>query len=287
MGVALSTKTAMTTWAAADEMHVLASGADYRMTLEDLFTEIVVSPVVKTTNRLYFRDTGLSIFSQADSYLNIVSDGATRLGDAVPSNYTQFDSTGHQTMVGTARPWRDQLSDALNIQKSGTGVSLDVTEGTVDFAYNAAYHATFTSADALYLNVQLNHDKDLTSSIYPHIHWFQTKNYIPNFLLEYRWQINLGTKVTSWTKLPCINPAVVYTSGTINQICYASAISVPVGTTLSDIIQFRIYRDTGNVSSQFAGADPYNTGGNATASILAFDVHFQINSLGSTDEYTK
>jgi hypothetical protein len=208
-----------------------------------------------------------------------------RVGSA--SHYTDFDGTGHQTMTGNARPWRDELSDAVSLQQQGAGVSRNVTEGTVDYAYNAAYHATFTSADAMYLNIQLNHDKDLTTAIYPHIHWFQAKDYSPNFLLEYRWQVNGGAKTTSWTKLKCNTLAFTYTTGTIHQISYASAINPPEGSTLSDIIQFRIYRDTGNVSTEFTGNCPYNTGGNATVSILAFDVHFQINSLGSTDEYLK
>lgn len=287
MGSALSSKLAKTTWAATDEIHILSGGVDYKMTLQDLFEEIIVSPIVKTNNAIYFRDSGLRIFSQADSYLNIVADGGIRLGDATPTNYTQFDSTGHQTMVGTARPWRDALADALSLQRSGTGVTANLTEGTVDFAYNAAYHATFTSADAMIINIQMNHDRDLASTIYPHIHWFQAKNYTPNLLFEYRWQINGGTKVTSWTKLKCDSLAFTYVSGTLDQISYAAGISPPVGTTLSDILQLRIYRDTGNVSTLFAGSDPYNTGGNATVSVLAVDIHFQINSIGSTDEYTK
>ena len=76
-------------------------------------------------------------------------------------------------------------------------------------------------------------------------------------------------------------------SGSLHQISYSAAIAVPVGTTISDIVQFRIYRDTSNASGEFAGTCPYNTGGNASTGILSFDVHFQINSLGSDDQYTK
>lgn len=207
----------------------------------------------------------------------------------IDTHYTNFDSTGHQTMVGDARPWRDALTDALNLQKSGTGVALNPTEATVEFASNAAYHATFTSADAVYCNIQLNHDKDLTSSIYPHIHWFQEKAYMPNFLVEYRWQRNGQTKTTGWTAMKCNTPAFNYTPGTtLDQICIGSGISVPSGTNISDIVQFRIYRDTTGVSTTYTGTTcPYNTGGNAVVGVLAFDAHFQINSLGSTDEYTK
>lgn len=216
---------------------------DYFKFSDDIFMD--------STEGIYFRDTALSIFSQADGYLNIVSDTGTRLGDATPTNYTQFDSTGHQAMFGTARPWRDELTDALSLQESGVGVSRNAAEGTVDFAYNSVYTASFTNCDAMYCNMQLNHDKDLTASV------------------------------------KCNSLAFTYTSGTTHQISYSDPIAVPVGTTLSDIVQFRVYRDTTNESGLFTGACPYNTSANATVGVMAFDVHFMINSLGSTDELTK
>lgn len=194
-------------------------------------------------------------------------------------NYTTWDSTsGHQTMTGDARPWRDELRDALSIRSTGTGVSQNNTESTVDFTSTAV-----AANDYLFLNVQLNHDKDLTASIYTHIHFFQASNAVPNFLLQYRWQVNGGSKVTSWTNLKCNTLAFAWGSGTRNNIAYSSPITVPSGTTLSDIVQFRICRDTANVSTLFAGADPYS----GSVGITAFDIHFMTNSLGSDTEYTK
>lgn len=203
----------------------------------------------------------------------------SRIGSS--TDYSLFDATGHQTMAGEARPWRDQLTDAINLKSSGVGVSVNPTESTVDFVYNAA------TSDYIFTNIQLNHDKDLSCAIYPHIHWFQEKAYVPNFLLQYRWQTIGGLKVTGWTDLACNSLAFAYGGFSMHQISYSAHIDVPVGSSISDIVQFRIVRDTGNTSGKFAGADPYNTGGNATASVLAYDVHFQINSLGSTDEYVK
>ncbi len=208
-----------------------------------------------------------------------------RFGTSV--NYTDINSNGHQTMAGDARPWRDELGDALGLQSNGAGVSINLAESTVDLVYNATYNVNPALADFLYKNVQLNHDRDLTASIYPHIHWFQAKNYTPNLLLEYRWQKNGSAKTTAWTKLKCTDLIFPYTSGTIHQISDAAAIAVPVGTTLSDIVQFRIYRDTTNASTEFAGACPYNTGGNASVPVLSFDVHLMINSVGSDSEYIK
>jgi hypothetical protein len=209
-----------------------------------------------------------------------------KIGDE--SNYTNFDTEGHQTMVGNARPWRDELGDALSIKVQGVGITTDLTESVVNFDFNAAYNANPALADFLYKNVQLNHDKDLAVSVYPHIHWLQAKNYTPHLLFQYRWQINGGAKTTGWTFLKCNNLAFPYTPGTtIHQISYSAGIPVPVGSNLSDVIQFRIYRDTTNTAGQFTGNCPYNTGGNASVGVLSFDLHFMLNSIGSNEEYIK
>lgn len=193
-------------------------------------------------------------------------------------NQTAFDTTGHQTMTGNARPWRDEIADALNLKSQGPGVSINATESVAEFVHTAQV------TDYLYINVQLNHDRDLAVNIFPHIHFFQAENKVPNFMLQYRWQLNGGEKTTAWTPLKCNTLAFAYSGTTkVNIAGTASGIAVPVGTTLSDIVQFRVIRDHDNASTLFTGEDPYT----ATVGVLAFDIHFQINSLGSTDEYLK
>lgn len=181
------------------------------------------------------------------------------------------------TPVNTNTPWRDELSDAISLQQSGPGVSRNATESTVDFT------AASNLSDFMYANIQLNHDKDLTSSIYPHIHWFQALNASPNFLIAYRWQINTGTKVTTWTYLTCNNLEVTYSSGTIHQVSYSAPIVPPTNAFMSDIVQFKIFRDNANTSGLFTGADGYA----ATASVIAFDIHFTIDAHGSRLEWSK
>ena len=76
----------------------------------------------------------------------------------------------------------------------------------------------------------------------------------------------------------------------MHQIAYSAAIAVPEGAALSDIVQFRICRDTDDDSNLFGSGEPYeklNDPYTAAVHGMMFDVHFQINSLGSTDEYTK
>lgn len=203
---------------------------------------------------------------------------AHKTGDGGTTDYTEFDETGHQSMAGDARPWRDEYGDAVTLKVQGVGVAPDVAEATMVYATNADLN------DYLYTNRQLNHDRDETSKIYPHIHWLQAENKVPNFLLQYRWQVNGAAKATAWQNLKCQTLAFAYTSGTIHQIVgTASGITPPQGSTVSDIVQFRILRDNANASGAFAGADGYS----AAVHVLSFDVHIQLNSLGSTNQYQK
>ncbi len=230
-------------------------------------------------------DLLLQQYSAAKKTVFMVGDNApfrimvsgSRLGDT--SNYTNFTTYGHQTMVGTARCWRDELGELIGRKTVGARVTDNTTEGTADFSDSCQI-----ADDYKITNVQLNHDKDLTASIYPHLHWFQTSTNVPNWLLQYRWQVNGGVKTTSWTNYKCNTLAFTYPgTGTIHQIAYGAAIVPPSGSTISDIVQFRICRDTDNDSGVFTGADPLT----GTASALSFDLHFMINSLGSDDEYSK
>jgi len=236
---------------------------------------------VDTPRIIMTADVGIGT-TTPDTKLQVV--GALKTGDD-NTNYSNFDTTGHQTMVGNARPWRDEITDALNIKNTGTaGVVIDPAEGTLTFTHGAGL------TDYAYCNMQLNHDKDLTSTIYPHIHWFAAEQaVVPNFMLQYRWQTLGGAKVTSWTDYKC-NTMLTTAPGagaTVHAICgNNTGIAVPGGTSISDIVQFRIIRDHSddNTGSLFSNTDdPYT----ATVHMLAFDCHFQINSLGSTDELTK
>ena len=202
--------------------------------------------------------------------------GETFLGDA--SNYTKFDTSGHQTMIVNARPWRDELGDSVALQQTGVGVSRNADQSYVTFATTANLN------DYMYTNIQLNHDRDSSVNIDPHLHFFQTLNSFPNFLLQYRWQVNGSHASLTWTNITCVVPVFSYPGGVFHQIADTQAgITPAVGTTLSDIVQFRVLRDTNNDSTVFSATDAYTS----TVGVLAFDVHLQLNSLGSTDEYTK
>ena len=105
---------------------------------------------------------------------------------------------------------------------------------------------------------------------------------MPNFLLKYRWQIQGGAKTTAWTSLVVTTNAASWTTGTLNQITHAAAITPPTGAALSDVIEVQVFRDTGNDSGLFA-ADPYT----ATVGITFIDFHIEVDTTGSRTEYSK
>jgi hypothetical protein len=132
------------------------------------------------------------------------------------------------------------------------------------------------------MNIQLNHDRDLGTNIYPHLHWWQASATMPNWLVQYRWQIQGAAKTTAWTSIEWTANAFAYSTGTLNQITTFETIAPPSGDGHSDILQFRILRDVGNDSGKFDGDDALNASVYATM----FDVHKVVDKLGSASEFT-
>lgn len=204
-------------------------------------------------------------------------DGTSvKIGDA--TNNVEFEADGTIKFNGTSTVFDDVTYDAIALQQTGPGISVNNTEGTVDFT------ATADSSDYMFVNPQMPHARKNGAVIYPHIHFFQTENNIPNFALQYRWQLNGGAKTTSWTAIKCNIPVFTYVSGTLNQIVHpATGIIPPANDNISDIVQFRIIRDTTNALGLAYGADPYTT----TVGVLQFDIHIEKDTWGSSTEYIK
>jgi len=192
------------------------------------------------------------------------------------ANYTEFETDGSMRMVGDATVFDDMLGDITQVFTIGPGVSLDVTESTIDFTTAA------NLSDYILVNYQMKHGWKAGSSIFPHIHWFQNSNATPNFLIQYRWQRNGQAKATAWTNYKCsTSNAFTYVSGTLDQISYGAALPAPVNYSLSDILQFRVLRDVANTSGVFTGADTYA----GDAELTGVDCHYEISQIGSRTEY--
>jgi hypothetical protein len=181
-------------------------------------------------------------------------------------------------LSGTSTVFDDLLRSALQLKVFGPGVSINSTENTLEFT------TTSNLSDYSYDNYPLVHAWKIGSVVFPHILWEQAENYIPNWLLQYRWQTNGQAKITSWTNVACTTNIFAYTSGTLNQISYVNGgIAPPTGAGLSDIIEFRILRDNSNTSGVFSGTNTYTT----TVGMTSVGIHVEIDTLGSKEEYVK
>lgn len=140
--------------------------------------------------------------------------------------------------------------------------------------------------DYLVMAIQMSHRWKIGTVVYPHIHWLQTAAAMPNWLINYAWQIQGAAENSTYTLQPHTANTYTWSSGSLNQITKFGSITPPEGAGLSDILMIYIFRDVANDSGKFAGAEvDVDVQDNALAS--SFDIHFEIDSAGSDTEYTK
>lgn len=203
-----------------------------------------------------------------------------KFGDVTGGNYSGFEDDGTLMMHGEATAFDDVANQLIGqkLESPASDITQNDAEGSVDF------DDACTLADYVVINVQMPHKSKFGAAIFPHVHWWQNASAVPNWLIQYRWQAQGVAKTTTWTSLVLASNEATYTSGILNQITGTVAgITPPVGAGLSDIVQFRLIRDTANASGLFAGVDPYT--GDAQA--VNFDIHVEIDSFGSHEEYVK
>ena len=130
-------------------------------------------------------------------------------------------------------------------------------------------------------SAQLPHAKCLQSPLVPHLHWIQSGATVPNWLFAYRWYNNGSAVPSAWTLLPAEAPSFTYVSGDILQISSFGSILPPANESISSVLDMKMYSDTANTSTLFAGA----------AAVLGvakeLDLHIMKDSVGSGAEYVK
>ena len=205
-----------------------------------------------------------------------------RVGDVGAGNYFEIEDEGNVILNGDATSWDD-------LRFPASGSQLFSAAGRIDYNYDDCtldlQDTCIYPTDVLCYLPQMSHAKQLGSAIELHVHWLQNQNATPNWLLGYRW-INIGETaiaVGSETLVKWTENAITYSSGTIHQLTEFGSITKSVTDTLSSILQIRLFRDTTNVSTLFAGADPYT----GDAQLLEFDIHFIKDGFGSNEEYVK
>jgi hypothetical protein len=197
--------------------------------------------------------------------------------------------TGEQIIVPITDPdWAESgFWEDLRFPGTGAGadtstgrLSTDYAEAMLVFASNARY-----PEEPWIMNAQLPHGWKEGSELRPHLHWMQEEANDPNWLLAYRIAQKgqaVATVGIGWFfAIPAVARVYTYASR-IHQITSWAPIYT-AGWEVSDMMQFILFRDSTNVSTLFAGADPYTV----DAYVLEFDAHVIMENLGSPNEYFK
>jgi len=166
-----------------------------------------------------------------------------------------------------------------------TGQRLTVSAGRLD--YNFTELTVDFSATARYPNepvcmvAQMPHAKRFGSAVSPHLHWIQTSEDVPNWLMAYRWYNNGAAVPSTFTLAAASYEAFTYTSGDMMQITEFPMIKPPSQENVSSILDIRLYNDSGNASTLFDDAAA------VIGEAKEFDLHYEIDSVGSGTEYVK
>lgn len=216
------------------------------------------------------------------------TDGVAQVGTPA-SNYTQFDLTGHQTMVGDAQPWDDLRVEPV-ARTTGSNAPtfekwLDDSGGTSRGVYLYSFDdANAGSEKEVHFTMQMPHGWN-GGDIHIHVHWIGAvadTTAEPRWGLEYAWK-EIGevfgdtTIVYAATKYPTDADVTAF-KHYLTEFSATSPGSTADG--LSSVLIGRLFRDSANA------ADTYNATG-AKCGLLYIDAHYQLNSIGSTDELSK
>lgn len=169
-------------------------------------------------------------------------------------------------------PWEDLRSPASAINPAGqaAGADIDETDSSLLFASNA----TETCA----IITQMPHGWREGSEIHPHIHWCKTTDAAGGVCWQIRYRvIGIGDTPPDWSDWQDREDRTETVGANQNHILDEFPAIDMTGQTVSCVISVQIQRD------HDATEDTYE----ADAKLWEFDFHYQVDSLGSIEEYTK
>ena len=124
------------------------------------------------------------------------------------------------------------------------------------------------------ISEQFSHSRKYGTNISPHIHYIQDEVAIPTFVLQYRWYDN-GQQVPNFTTIETTGqPVFDYVGQPILQIIVYPEIDGSQIDFVSSWFEAKLYRKTGD-------------GVAGDVLVKSFDIHFEIDSIGSNQMYIK
>jgi hypothetical protein len=196
-----------------------------------------------------------------------------KVGDVEGGNYSEIEADGTFKAVGDATVYNDSQVPPTVFRTGGTALLLaELVSGIYAHRFD-----TGGSPDMIHFNVQFPHSMKLNSTIYPHLHVVNKDAIVGaanvSFTLTYTWANINGTfpAVKEDTKVVSFADAEALT----HKLLSFDPI-VPVA-------------GQGGLSSILIGTLTRVNTGYTTANIfhMGFDIHYEVDALGSREEFVK
>lgn len=215
--------------------------------------------------------------------MTIDETGKTRIGDG--TNNTFIESDGSLSYEGSATRYDDLKVPVSTTNKDGSKPPeyywFQDSSGGGGWGSQGVFAAWFDNSteEEVYFMVQMPHGWKEGSDIYPHVHWSAKQSLGTKKVqwgLEFTW-VNVGD-VAGATTMITGNTIIAACDGTAYEHMITTLPTMSgSGKTLSSMIICRLYRDAD------AGADDFSY----DAGLFEIDFHYQIDSDGSREQFTK
>ena len=216
--------------------------------------------------------------------MKIDANGVIFMGDSINGNYTKVTTDGSLSYEGNATRWDDLRVPVTSLKDKGIKIpDWDIFK---DDGGSSAGVYTFwfdkSTEEELFFTIQMPHAWKEGSILKPHLHWVAktTGSGLVGWGLEYVW--------TNVNEIFPTNTSTVYgesvaggdTSVVANKHYITPMSDIDAtGKTLSSMLVCRIFRDASGIGT----SDVYGN----DAGMLQFDFHFEIDSDGSNEQFTK
>lgn len=204
-----------------------------------------------------------------------------RFGDS--TNYASMSSAGLR-LEGTSTAWDDLMIPGTSVKTTGNSPPDMAGEFVGDNTMDIYVFDGFNTMEQVFFTIQMPHCWKQGSTIYPHVHFVPTSTNtgdtaerVVRFSLEYTWA-NINDTFGSTAILNLDSDPFVPNTNRWKHLLAKNASGIDgTGKTLSSMLVCRLFRDPSN---------PVDTYPQDVA-FLQFDIHYEIDSLGSELEYTK
>ena len=177
-------------------------------------------------------------------------------------------------IVETQTFWDDMRAPATTVKGAAVAPSDDATNGLLLFSGN--------TTNTVFITMQIPHTWYEGSTLKPHVHWQKTDTSSGDVLwqLDYKWAPVNEVMDAAFTTLQASTVA----DGTPDTDTADKHLITPLGDIsgagkqVSDMLVMKLSRLGGDAS------DTYN---NKNARFLEFDIHYEVDGVGTAAEYTK